>query len=197
MSNHKGYQITDQYQTYFVTFTIVGWVDVFTRLECRNILIESLKYCQDNKGLLIHAYVIMGSHIHLIATASQSSDGLSNIIRDMKKHTAKQIIKWIEGNNKESRSDWLQVIFKYHAKYNNNNSTYQVWQQSNQPKACLHPRFTSQKIAYIHNNPVVSKIVEKPEDYIYSSARNYLGHSDSILTVDIIDFGIEEGYVMT
>jgi len=47
------------------------------------------------------------------------------------------------------------------------------------------------------NNPVVSKIVEKPEDYIYSSAKNYLGHSDCILTGDIIDFRIKEGYVMT
>jgi len=40
VSEHKGYKITDQYQTYFVTFTIVGWVDLFTRLECRSILIE-------------------------------------------------------------------------------------------------------------------------------------------------------------
>ena len=197
MSEHKGYKIKDQYQTYFVTLTIVGWVDLFTRFECRNILIESMSYCQSNKGLSIHAYVIMGSHIHLIITAHEHTDGLSSIIRDFKKHTSKQIINWIEKDKKESRSDWLKVIFKYHAKHNKNNTTYQVWQQNNQPKACLHPKFTNQKIFYIHNNPVLSKIVDKPEDYIYSSAKNYLGHNDCILEVDIIDFGIEEGYVLT
>ncbi|SKB91232.1 hypothetical protein SAMN03080601_01478 [Alkalitalea saponilacus] len=35
--------------------------------------------------------------------------------------------------------------------------------------------FLDQKLNYIHNNLVVEGIVERPEDYLYSSARNYTG----------------------
>ena len=40
------------------------------------------------------------------------------------------------------------------------------------------------KLNYIHNNPVKSGLVEKPEDYKYSSARNYLLDDHSVLFVD-------------
>ena len=90
MSNKDrgGYNITDQYGMYFVTFTVVGWVDLFTRLECKRILVDALKYCQQNKGLKVHAYVIMSSHVHLILSSSSESKGLSSIIRDYKSHTS-------------------------------------------------------------------------------------------------------------
>ena len=87
-----------------------------------------MKYCIDNKGLILHGYVIMSNHIHLITRADESSTGLSNIIRDFKKHTAKKIIDWVNLSNKESRKEWIQMVFKYHAKQNPNNSVYQVWQ---------------------------------------------------------------------
>jgi hypothetical protein len=49
-----GYQITDQSAIYFVTHTIVDWVDVFTRQRYRDIVIDSLKYCCEHKGLKTH-----------------------------------------------------------------------------------------------------------------------------------------------
>lgn len=51
---------------YFVSFAVVRWVDVFTRNIYREVIIDSLKYCQREKGLLLHAYVIMTNHLHLI-----------------------------------------------------------------------------------------------------------------------------------
>ena len=60
----------------------MGWVDIFTRKECKDIIVDSLKYCNSNKGLSIHAYVIMSNHIHLIVSAREGSWGLSGIIRD-------------------------------------------------------------------------------------------------------------------
>lgn len=196
MSVRGGYIISDQYATHFLTFTIVGWVDLFSRKECRDIIIDAFEYCQQNKGLSLHAYVIMESHVHLIASASAKSSGLSDIIRDLKKHTSKKLLSWILNSRKESRREWLEIVFKYHAKYNTNNAKYQVWLQNNQPKVCIHPRFTTQKIEYIHNNPVVAGIVDRPEHYLYSSARNYLNRSDVLLKVDVIDFGVQQGYVM-
>lgn len=190
-----GYKIYDPYGTYFVTFTIVGWVDVFTRKECKDIVINSLKYCQENKGLVVNAFVIMGSHIHLVLRSDDSIEGLSNIIRDMKKYIAKEIINWLKTNNHESRKDWMLHVFKYYAKKKKNTSKYQVWIHNNQPKQLLHPKFTKQKLSYLHYNPVEARIVDKPDDYLYSRARNYMSRSDFLLEVEILDFEIEEGYL--
>ena len=191
----SGYHISDQHSTYFVTFTLVGWLDLFTRKECKDIIIGSLQYCQKNKGLIIYAYVLMESHLHLVATAKDGSKGLSAIIRDFKKFTSLKIIDWINDNPTESRRDWLKMVFKYHGKYNQNNKHFQVWQQHNMPKICLQPKFTIQKINYIHNNPVVTGIVDNPADYRYSSARNYEGRKDYILDVIVLDYGPQVGYV--
>jgi len=195
MTERKGYTISDQYALYFVTLTTVGWVDLFTRKEYKDIIIESLKYCICNKGLELYAYVIMPSHCHMILRANESSDGLSSILRDMKKYSSKQLLQSVLKSGKESRRKWLEVVFQYHAKYNKNNAKYQVWLQNNYPKVLLHPKFTEQKLFYIHNNPVEAGIVLESEHYLYSSARNYLGFEFKVIDVNIIDFGVQEGYV--
>ena len=191
-----GYRIVNQYYPHFLTFTTVGWVDLFTRKECVQIIRDSMIYCQKNKGLVIHAYVIMSNHLHLVCGASEGGPGLSEIIRDFKKFTSKQLLKWIFYSGKESRKDWLKVVFEYHAKYNSRNKNYQVWQQNNRPMECINSRFTWQKIDYIHHNPVVAGMVEKTVDYLWSSARNYAEMNDCFLDVEFIDFDVDWGYVM-
>jgi putative transposase len=57
------YKFDDQSGMYFITPTVVGWVDLFTRVELKHIVVESLRYCQANKGLLIHAWCLMPSHL--------------------------------------------------------------------------------------------------------------------------------------
>ena len=190
-----GYKIRDQFATHFLTFTIVGWVDVFSRRTNKEIIIESLNYCKAHKGLVIYAFVIMSNHMHVIARASQNSKGLSAIIRDFKRHTSRKLIDSILNNRKESRKDWMLKVFSYHAKFNSNNVLYQIWQQHNQPQILLRPRFIMQKLNYIHNNPVKAKIVLKPEHYLFSSAVNYAGLDEIVLEVEIIDLGMQEGYV--
>ena len=98
------YRIKDQHAVYFNTSTVHQWVDVFTRKHYSDILFESLKYCQKEKGLKIKAWVIMNKHIHLIVQCKKLP--LSDIIRDFKtrlanQFTANQIIRAIENNAKE------------------------------------------------------------------------------------------------
>ena len=61
----------------------------------------------------------------------------------------------------------------------------------------MQPRFTWQKIDYIHNNPVKAGIVEYPEEYLYSSAKNYLGKLDCVLEVELLDLNNEIGFIET
>src|SRR5688572_4595415 len=87
----RAYKIHEKDGVYFITFATIGWIDVFTRRIYRDILVDSLRYCQVNKGLVIHAWVIMSNHVHLIARAE--SENLSAVIRDLKKVYVFQTIR--------------------------------------------------------------------------------------------------------
>ena len=73
----------------------------------------------------MYAYVIMTNHIHTIM--QNSAGDLSGLIRDFKKFTSKAILKEVNENNQESRREWLQMVFKYHAKYNKRVKDLQLW----------------------------------------------------------------------
>lgn len=166
------YRIWDQGKPYFLTLTIVGWIDLFTRKEYKFIIIDSLKYCQKEKGLAIYGYCLMPSHLHMIVRA-EGMIILSDILRDFKKFTSKAIVEQIL-NGEESRKEWIINYFSNEGE-KTGKSKYKVWQEGNHPIEVRSNRFFDQKLEYIHNNPVKDFIVERPEDYFFSSARNYAG----------------------
>lgn len=112
----------------------------------------------------------MSNHIHLIVR--QKEGELSGVIRDFKSFTAKKIISEIENNPKESRKDWLLHLFKFHAKFKNQNKTYQFWQKTSHPTELYNNKIFNQKLDYIHNNPIKSGVVTDVHSYFYSSANN-------------------------
>ena len=158
-------------QSIFHKITFVNWIDIFTTLNHRYTLINSLKYYQQYKGLEIFAYVLMPSHIHLICSADKVKK-LSDIMRDFKTFTSKQIIDNII-NEPESRREWLLELFRKACEHLQRTQEFKVWQDGYHAEIIETPKFMYQKLNYIHNNPVADKIVEKPEDYLFSSARNY------------------------
>ena len=170
---------------YFLTMTTVGWIDIFTRQNCKDVLVESLRFCQKNKGLRIYSYVIMSNHIHCIVQAEEPFL-LSDIIRDFKKYSSSQLVK-VLSEKTESRKDWIFIVLKYHAQNNINNSKHQLRQQNNHPIELFSPSVIAQKMEYIHNNPVRAGIVNEPNHYIYSSASNYF-QGNGILDVTILEF---------
>ena len=116
-------------------------------------------------------YVIMPSHIHLICRVDEGFV-FSNFVRDFKRHTSKQLIENII-NQPESRREWLLKTFKEEGENVKKPQQYKIWQEGYHAIDVWSHKFIYQKLDYIHNNPVEDGIVEKPEDYMYSSARNY------------------------
>jgi REP element-mobilizing transposase RayT len=103
-------------ELYFVTLTVAGWVDVFSRKEYKDILLENLKYCQQKEGLEIYAYVIMSNHMHFIAKRLEGD--LTELLGRFKSYTAKKILESIAKNPEESRKEWLLYLFNHFAKSN-------------------------------------------------------------------------------
>ena len=105
-----GYKIRNKKEVHFVTFAVVQWVDAFTRKEYRDIVVESLRFCQKEKGLLLHGWCIMSNHLHLIVSAK--NENLSDILRDFKKFTSKLIIAAITKSETESRKNGCSLYSK-------------------------------------------------------------------------------------
>ncbi len=99
MSNK--YKFRDNEKLYFVSFSVVYWIDVFIRRDYKDILIESLKHCISEKGLEIYGYCIMTSHIHLII--GSAGKRMENIMRDLKSYTSRKVKEIIKENSQESR----------------------------------------------------------------------------------------------
>jgi putative transposase len=170
----RKYKIHNPSGIYFVTFTVIDWIDVFIRDEYRSVVLNSIRYCQQNKGLEVYAYCFMTSHIHLIIGA-KSMLPLEGIIRDLKAFTSRHIRKLLEDNCQVQESrEWMLKRMYYAGKYNSNNRDFQFWQQHSHPIE-LTMDVVEQKLNYIHFNPVASGFVDVPESWIYSSARDYAG----------------------
>ena len=126
------YIISDHQSPHFITFATIQWVDALSRPHYKDLIVNSLRYCQQEKGLILYAYVIMSNHVHLIAAAKEDYN-LSDILRDLKKYTSKKLIHEISNNHQESRKDWMMWLFKSAGKRNSNNKTHQFWLQNNHP----------------------------------------------------------------
>ncbi len=157
---------------YFLTLTVVDWVDVFSRSDYKQWLADQISFCQKNKGLELYAYVIMTNHVHLVA---QMEEGLSmsDFLRDFKSFTAKGLISNISNHNRESRKDWLLSHFAEHGDKNPLNKQWQFWQNGNHPTLLYSYEVIIQKIDYIHQNPVRAGFVSEPHEYLYSSASKH------------------------
>ncbi|CAN5472123.1 transposase [soil metagenome] len=166
---------------HFLTHTIVDWIDVFTRRELADVIVNSLNYCIMNKGLEVYVWCLMSSHLHMIAgTAEKSENDLSGIMRDFKKFTSKTIIETI-GEINESRREWILNHFK------TGWDKYHVWQEGMRPIELFTRRFTNQKMDYIHNNPVVAGIVREPQDYLLSSSADYYCNRKGLVKICYIE----------
>jgi len=159
------YKFLNPEGTYFITLTVRDWVAVFTRNEYKDLLLENLKYCQQNKGLEIFAWCIMSNHLHLIVRAGNLFP-LQDIFRDFKKHTSKLMQQAITNNLKESRKKCLLQQF-------NTSKGFRLWQEGNHPIELWSNKVIFQKLNYIHQNPVEAGFVFRAEDYSYSSAIDY------------------------
>jgi putative transposase len=154
----RKFKIRDQEAVHFVTFTVIHWLDIFIRVEYRDIFLDSIRYCQKHKGLEVYAYCIMSSHIHMIL-ARHGKQNLEHVIRDVKKYTSSKIIEAINNNSHESRRDLLMWLFKRAGTRNPNNTHYQFWQQHSHPIELDSDEMLNQRLDYIHNNPVVLEIM--------------------------------------
>jgi len=155
---------------YFVTLTVVGGIDVFTRYEYCDLLIENLNYCIDHKRLRVYEYAILPSRLCMIAGVEQGKGNLPKVLRDLKSFSAKQILRAIAEHPEENRKEWLLRLFQFFANRYQHDSEHHFWQFGNQPIDLEKIVKKEQDLPTALRSLLRDKIVDGPEHYIYCSA---------------------------
>jgi REP element-mobilizing transposase RayT len=155
---------------YFITSTIVAWLPILTSARCCDILVQSLLYCREHKGLKVYAWVLLENHFHAIVAAPE----LSATLTDFKRYTARRLLQQIRAENRE----WLLNQLAFYRAAHKTASEFQVWQEGVHPQEIDSDAMMLQKLDYIQNNPVQRGHVVSPEHWRYSSAHEWLagGH---------------------
>lgn len=160
------YRINTPQLAHFVTSTIVEWLPIFTSSPYCDIIVRSLLFCREKKGLKIYAWVILDNHFHAILAGPDLSRTLANL----KKFTAHEIIAQLETDG----CDWLLNQLGYFRAKHKGASQHQVWQEGLHPQSIPSDTIMLQKLEYLHNNPVKRGLVAAPEHWRYSSAHEWL-----------------------
>jgi putative transposase len=163
------YRIVEEGHAYFLTCTIVCWLPVFTRPETVQEVLDSWRFLQDRKRLVIYGYVILENHLHMIA----SGEDLAKEIGDFKSFTARKIIDHLEAKGAYMLLEQLKWAKARHK----TDRTYQMWQEGSHPVQIQGEEMMWQKLEYIHFNPVKRGYVDDPTHWRYSNARNYAGQA--------------------
>ena len=168
MSNNR-YKILDNNHPYFVTLSVNHWLPVFNKPPLASILLDTITYLQQ-KTLVIHEWVMLEDHLHLVAKSCQLEKDLTRL----KSFVAKQCLLHLQDNHYHY---WLSQFKQKH-----NRSNYEFWHAGLHSKQIFDESMMRQKIEYIHQNPVKRGYVDKDIHWRYSSARDYNGE-EGLLTI--------------
>ncbi len=179
----RRYRIAEQgIVPHFITSRVVRWLPIFTSELYLSIITDSLKHCQENKGLLVHGYVVMPTHVHLIGSGDQGHD-LSGIMRDWRRHTSRAITAQLEADGNKL---FLYVLAKAAEAQGRADTKYKVWSDDMHPETLVSEKFFHQKLNYLHENPVRKGLVSKPEHWCYSSARAWIEEVPEPIEIDML-----------
>ncbi len=165
-------------RVYFVTTSVVEHAKIFCSDWYCDILVNNIKYYQQRYQFQIYGYVIMPSHFHWIVEVDPLRGTISDIIRDIKKYTAWEIF---DASKEDGRADLLRFYAR-----NASDVPHQkrkLWTKRFDDEVIRNSEMLIAKLEYIHNNPVKAGLVEEPQEFKYSSARDYLSGEKSVLEV--------------
>jgi REP element-mobilizing transposase RayT len=164
---------------YFVTTSVVNHIQLFKREDFIRIILDSFHYLRTIKGIQIFIFVVMPNHVHFIAWFSEKF-ALADVMRDFKRHTARQMIRQLQAENNQKILGLLKDAS------NNKNQEFKVWEGGYDARDIFSVEFLEQKMNYIHYNPCQPqwKLVDSPEEYLWSSARFYLTDMPAIIAID-------------
>lgn len=170
----------DPSHLYFVTTTAVDHTRVFQRDVVKRLVLDHLDAFRLHHRWKLFAFVIMPNHVHVVVQCDEGNS-LAEVMRDLKRDMADRLIRHLKAERNEQGLEYLarKVGPSRH-------QHYRVWEEGYLAKDVMSPDFLRQKLTYIHENPCQAhwQLAERPEAYLWSSARFYLTRDPCIIPVD-------------
>jgi putative transposase len=164
----------------FITTTVIRHLPIFSIQPLAEILINNIKFYSSEYRIQIHGYVIMPSHIHLLASETYGRS-IPQFCGSLKGFSAKQILYWCRENKK---APYLHA-FAAAGRNNRHEHQFQVWEEGYDNAVITRNRDLLIKLEYMHANPLQDKwaLCKNPEDYFYSSAAYYLEDKETAIPI--------------
>ncbi len=174
------FRVNEEYGLYYVTFTVVQWLPVFTSEAACRIVADSLNYCHNHKRLRINAFVIMPTHMHMILfDAEGNNDRLQHTLADFRKFTGRRLADFTAEHLPRCFTEVME-------KEAGGDRERRFWQPTRHPEPIYSASFWRQKLDYLHDNPRRKGLVRQADHWRFSSAgywlRERVKESDVILT---------------
>jgi putative transposase len=164
---------------YFVTTKAVNYLHIFRSNSVKRILVDSFHFLRTSGRVKLCVFVVMPNHIHMIARFSKDY-GPPDLMRDFKRHTARQILRELMAEHGSDELALLQTINR------DRRQDYKIWEDNYDSRDIYSMNFLQQKMDYIHLNPCQPqwKLVDDPVEYVWSSARYYMADQPAIIPLD-------------
>ncbi|MBK8685064.1 MAG: transposase [Bacteroidetes bacterium] len=166
------HQIPYKSGIFFITITCARWLPLFDKYNLHSVIYEWFDYLK-NSGHYINAFVIMPNHFHAIISFTHTDKSINKVVGDGKRFMTYSILKKLKELGENTQLEALKsFVNKTDA---TRNKKHEVFEPSFDWKLLESDKFMEQKLDYIHNNPIRSKVVltDDPIDYKHSSARQY------------------------
>jgi len=165
---------------FFLTIKSVNGLPIILNEKYYKIILDSLRFCRENKGLKIYAYTVLLNHLHLVVMMGEGLS-LSEAVGGFKKFTADQIFKQLK---LDKQFDLLNE-FRMNVR-NDKNSDCRIWRKDCFPKVVETEKFFLQKVNYVDTNAMKHNVVKDIEEYLYTSYHNHYCDHKVVLEIDDI-----------
>ncbi len=165
---------------YFITTSAVKRASIFQRDVIKRILVDSLNFMRVSGWIKLYGFVIMPNHIHILVQFLNGRK-LADVIREFKKHTARQVIRQYQAEKNQAALNFLKA-----AGARAGGQDFKVWESGYDARDVFSFDFLRQKLDYIHSNPCQLRwaLADEPQDYVWSSARFYMLDAPAVIAVD-------------
>jgi len=145
-----------------------------------NYLAKAIIRARQKQEFDLWAYGFMPEHVHLLIWPRNEIYSVSEILLSIKQSVSRKELLYLRKNVSQNLK--LMVTGQKHTRY-------RFWQDG----GGYDRNFTSRKtllssIDYIHNNPVRRGLVSNPEDWQWSSVREWCGSGTSVIPLDLESF---------
>ncbi len=156
------YKISIDTPALFITAVGKDRLPLFQTNKIKELTCEAIDEARTSCGFLLFAYVIMIDHTHLLTDAPLKP---SKVLQYIKGIVAHRVIDHLKEHNFESSLRKLR-----HVDWKRNHP-FSLWQHDSDVFPVTSESKFIEKVNYIHLNPVRGGLVERAEDYRWSSIR--------------------------